>query len=116
MTFKGFVKDGMLTLPADWPDGEYAITIDVPSTHSQRGYLFGVVYRELSDLTGYQVHELHELCKALFIPPDSKLVDDAARELIIDHPVIGTTTTFSKKSMNKFIFDVECLIYWLTSD
>ena len=82
-------------------DGE--VVVSVERKHARRSlqqnrYLWGVVYRALSEHTGYTVEEIHEWAKMKFIPKSVALADRNGR--VRDALVIGGST----RRLNKVQF------------
>src|SRR5579863_9716884 len=96
-------------------DAELVVTIE--RKHATRSvlanaYYWGVVIEHLSDHTGYTPDEMHEVCKAKFIPKKLALVDgngEVKDELVIG----GTTTTMNKIQFGEYI---EAIRHWAAAD
>lgn len=91
------------------PPGEYDVRIE---KHVKRrslkanAYLWGVVYRELSEWTGYHPDELHELFKAKFLQPAITpiVLADERGEVIVDGAIqVATTTTLKTDEFAEFV-------------
>lgn len=69
-------------------------------TIRQNKYLWGVVYKIISDETGYSVDEIHSLCKTLFL---KKHLDVGEKRYI----VIGSTAKLSTAEFSKYVDDIK---------
>lgn len=47
----------------------------------QNSYLWGIVYKVISEYTGYEIEEVHEICKARFNPQLKELLNKETGEL-----------------------------------
>lgn len=109
LSFKARIVNGQLQISGDvsqLPDGEYTVVIGEPVNQSQRKYLFGVLYATVADKTGYDVLSIHNLYKAAFLSYDSELVD-LGDAVVLDLPVLGSTTLITRQQLTRFIQDVE---------
>jgi len=43
-----------------------------PRSMDANSYLWGVVYKTISEETGYEIDEAHDLCKSMFLRPDDR--------------------------------------------
>jgi hypothetical protein len=59
-------------------------------SNPQNAYLWGVCYKLISDFTGYEIDEVHEICKAKFLPSERELVNKDTGE--IEKVTIGAST------------------------
>ena len=83
--------------------GSYIVTIEKETgkrTLDQNSYLFGVVYKTISDYTGNSVVEVHEIMKRLCLPP--KFIKYKDKEI----KVAGSTTGLNKLEMGEYILRI----------
>lgn len=63
----------------DLPTGDvYEMSISHKKANrstEQNSYLWGVIYKAISDLTGYEIDEIHDLMRNMFLRQDKKLLD-----------------------------------------
>ena len=80
------------------------------ATRSQKAnaYYWGVVLQRLSEHTGYTVDELHDLCKAMFLPKKLALTDGNGE--VVGEFVLGGSTRTLKT--NEFYEYVERVRQW----
>jgi hypothetical protein len=72
---------------------------------AQNAFYFGVVLACISEYTGYTTDELHEFCKARFLPKRITLADKNGE--VTEEIVIGTsTTTLNKVQFSDYIEDI----------
>ena len=71
-------------------------------------YYWGVVLHALSEYTGYTVDELHDICKAKFLP--KKLAISKSNGEIVDEYVLGGSTR--SLNTNDFYEYVERVRQW----
>lgn len=79
--------------------GPVVITIDRPRSKrssAQNRYLFGVIYKHLSEFTGHTAEELHEICKVKFNLKKYDLPNEEHVE------AGGTTTKLSTKEFEEY--------------
>ena len=84
------------------------LRIDSPKRRStdQNSYYWGVVLKLLADHTGYNVDEMHEICKYNFLGIDNK---ELAGENI---PIINSTRTLSTSDFMGYIEEIK---QWATT-
>jgi len=101
MHFDGKVSENKLTL---WDKDAFqrhlrtlngkSVSLEVKPGGSrstqQNRYLWGVVYKILSDYTGYTVEEMHEYCKMKFLPKHIDITNKRTGE--IDSQTVGGST------------------------
>lgn len=68
-------------------------------TNPQNSYLWGVVYKTISDETGYSCNELHELFKNSFLPHKHKLITIGDKSVRI----MPSTTALKTDEFNEYI-------------
>ena len=98
-----FDEDVFYLYIEQWEGMECDLTIEKHKssrTIQQNKYLWGVVYKMISDETGYTVEEAHELCKTLFI---KKHLDVGEKRYV----VIGSTTELSTKEFTDYIENIK---------
>lgn len=66
-------------------------------TNSQNSYLWGVVYKTISDETGYSCDELHELFKNSFLPHKLVTIGDKSVR------ITPSTTALKTDEFNEYI-------------
>lgn len=105
VTIGGVVTQGRLVAPMDtlravargWPDGDVEITLRRKkrsrSTNQNRWY-WGCILAYISEATGYEPEELHELFKVKFLPKALTLTD--GNGVIAEEGVIGGSTASLK--------------------
>ena len=78
----------------------------------QNKFLWGVVYEYLSAHTGYTADEIHDICKAKFLPKRLAVCDGNGE--VVDEFVIGGST----RPLNKIEFSeyVESIRRWAAAD
>ena len=83
-------------------DGVVIISVSDRSTRSgaQNRYYWSVVVRLLSETTGYEAEEMHEVLKLKF---NRKTVDVAGEEMDIG----GTTTKMTTEQFNEYIGQIQ---------
>ena len=82
-------------------EGVYDMIImdkDFSRSHDQNSLLWGVIYKGLSDTTGYTPEELHDLCRS--------------RWLVDDEGELMSTASLTKKEFNEY---VDKIINWSKS-
>jgi len=72
----------------------------------QRGYYWGVVIPLISDYTGYEEHEVHELNKEYFLKVMVRFEDGTEKEKVL--------STESLDSSETEVFHEKVRRYWLT--
>lgn len=114
VTVTGYVRKGRLEIRnrrgmseqlKRMRDGEVLITIE--RKHATRSvqanrYYWGVVVQLLSEHTGYQPEEIHEVLKAKFIPKTLSLAKDNG-EIVAELVIGGTTTSMNKLEFGDYI-------------
>lgn len=92
-------------------DGEYELRIErrkaTRSLQSNRFY-WGVVIKALADYTGYSPNEVHEICKAKFLPKQAAICD--RNGVVVDELVIGGST--AKLDPGEFTDYIEAIVTW----
>lgn len=71
----------------------------VRRTTSQNSYLWAGVYEAISEWSGFEKDEVHELCKAMFLP--KRQVTLSATGEVLDMP--GSTTELSVEAFTEYI-------------
>ena len=127
MHFDGKVSDGKLSL---WDREAFdrhlrtlsgkSVSLELKAGGSrstqQNRYLWGTVYKILSDYTGYTPEEIHEVCKLKFLP---KIIDVTNKKTgEVDSQVIGgstvklTTIEFAEyvEQLQRFGAEMDCVI------
>ena len=82
-------------------EGVYDMIImdkDFARSHDQNSLLWGVIYKGLSDTTGYSPEELHDLCRS--------------RWLVDEEGELMSTASLTKKEFNDYI---DKIINWSKS-
>lgn len=103
----GYVKGSILTIRQKaWPlsDGEVVVTVrKAHATRSprQNRWYWGGIMRYMADATGYTIDEIHELCKAKFLP---RIVEIPGADNVVAEFTIGGTTT----QLNRVEFGEYC--------
>ena len=90
-----------LAMVSSLDEGVYDMIImdkDYSRSHDQNSLLWGVIYKGLSDTTGYSCEELHDLCRS--------------RWLVDDEGDLMSTASLSKKEFNEYI---DKIINWSKS-
>ena len=90
-----------LAMVSSLDEGVYDMIImdkDFSRSHDQNSLLWGVIYKGLSDTTGYSCEELHDLCRS--------------RWLVDDEGDLMSTASLSKKEFNEYI---DKIINWSKS-
>ena len=72
-------------------------TYKYPRTINQHKYLFGVVYKAISEYTGHTVNDVHEACKKMFLPPT--FIRMGERE----EPITGSTQELSIQDFARYL-------------
>lgn len=83
-------------------DGEYEFIIRKPRKErslNQNNYLWGVVYKLISDELGYSVDDVHEICKMMFL---SHTVLVKGKEI----KICGSTASLSTVEMESYLSSV----------
>lgn len=86
-------------------DGDYEMRLErkkATRSHQQNRLYWGVILRALADHTGYSTDELHEICKAKFLPK-RLAVADGNGEIVGEFVIGGTTTTLSTKEFTEYL-------------
>lgn len=68
----------------------------------QNAYLWGVCYRAVSEHTGYEDWEVHELAKQMFLPR-TLAVTDGNGEIKGEYVIGGSTTKLDTAEMTEYI-------------
>ena len=68
-----------------------------PRTSKSNRYLFGVVYRAISEHTGHTVNELHEFFKRTILPPTFMRIGSK------EERVSGSTAELDTKSFAEYV-------------
>lgn len=114
----GFVKDGILMVRnkarldacvKSWRDCEVTITVEKKhATRSleQNAAYWAAIVKPLSDHTGYQPDEIHDILKAKFLPKKLALLDRNG-DVLDEYVIGGTTTTLDKIQFGEFIRDIQ---------
>lgn len=92
----------MLGLISNLEEGVYDVIImdkDYARSHDQNSLLWGVIYKGLSDTTGYSIEELHDICRMKF-----DLKDDDGK--------LSSTAGLTKTEFNEY---VDKIINWSKS-
>lgn len=86
-------------------DGEYVITIErkhATRSHQQNRYWWGVCVQLVSEHTGYDPEEVHELAKQMFIPKRVALADGNG-EVVGEYVLGGSTARLDRLAFGEFI-------------
>ena len=92
----------MLGLISNLEEGVYDVIImdkDYARSHDQNSLLWGVIYKGLSDTTGYSIEELHDICRMKF-------------DLKDDDGTLSSTAGLTKTEFNEY---VDKIINWSKS-
>ena len=116
----GTVKGGRLKITvipaiASLPDGPVELVVSrrkATRSAQANAYYWGVVLEALHRLTGYEPDELHDICKAKFLPKRVAFCDGNG-EVVGDYVVGGTTT---RLSTNEFYDYVERIRRWAADE
>ena len=79
-------------------------------TNSQNAYLWGVIYAILSDYTGYEPEEMHEICLANF---SNQIVEIQTPEGIMEMNQVKRSSRMTTMEFNDFI---ERIKRWASQD
>lgn len=97
----GYMRGHVLHIrQQQWPmtDGEVTVTVrKVHATRSskQNRWYWGGIMRALAEYTGYTPDEIHEICKAKFLPRVVE-IPGAQGEVAAEFTIGGTTTTLDR--------------------
>lgn len=120
----GYIYGGRLNLRnrkalakrlASWKDGEVTVRIErAHATRSlpQNAWYWGCILALLSEHTGYTVDEMHDVCKAKFIPKRLAL-QDGNGEIQGEYVIGGTTTRLNKIQFGEYC---EAIRSWAAQD
>ncbi len=72
-------------LPRDTPFDVYFSDKKLSRTMPQNRYLWGVVYYTISQITGYELEEVHEICKAKFTLRTEFKIPENLRHKLLDN-------------------------------
>ena len=64
----------VLSMVQDLDEGIYDIIImdkDHMRTHDQNSLLWGVVYKAIAETTGYDIADVHDICRAIFLKDEN---------------------------------------------
>ncbi len=92
-------------------DGDYEMVLErkrATRSQQQNRFYFGVVLRALSDHTGYPPDEIHEICKAKFLPKRLAVADGNGE--IVGEFVIGGSTR--KLTQQEFTDYMDAVTVW----
>ena len=101
VTEKGNYIQVALTMLSNLEEGVYDMIImdkEYARSHDQNSLLWGVIYKGLSDTTGYTCEELHDMCRQ--------------RWLSEDDGELKSTATLTKSEFNDYI---DKIINWARS-
>lgn len=114
----GTIRNGKLWIPnrrafdqqiAQMREGwsvEVAITrLRAARSLEQNRYLWGVVYQTLADYTGYTPEEIHDVCKAKFIPKRVALANGNG-EVVGEFVLGGSTRKLKKDECTEYIENI----------
>jgi hypothetical protein len=85
-------------------DGVYEIRLErLRATRSQQQnrFYWSVIMQTLADHTGHSPDELHEICKAKFLPKQLAMTDGNG-EIVGEFVIGGTTTTLSTEQFRDY--------------
>jgi hypothetical protein len=107
----GYVKVGLLYIRQDtWPlkNGEVIITVEraraVRSPQANK-YYWGVVMRVLSAETGYTIDEIHEMCKAKFLPRIVEIPGPGGA-IVAEFRIGGSTRDLTSDQFWQYVEDI----------
>ena len=109
---EGIVRDSYNLYLKSLPDGKYEYTLRKPKKDAsqrsiqQNRYLFGVVYKLISEETGYTDYEVHEIFKTLFLK----------KYLRIGKKEIRITESTTKLNTKEFESYCESIRMWCSSN
>lgn len=86
-------------------DGDYEMRLErkkATRSHQQNRLYWGVILRALSEHTGYSPDELHEICKAKFLPK-RLAVADGNGEIVGEFVIGGSTTKLSTQEFTDYL-------------
>ena len=108
------VRDGQLTIQDRYrfdaalkafPNGNAILRLERPRkirSLQQSRYWWGVCIHLVSEHTGYEPEEVHELAKQMFIPK-AVAIADRNGEVVGEYVVGGSTTKLTTAEMTEFI-------------
>lgn len=88
-----------------WRDGEYTITIErkhANRSQKQNAYWWGVCVRLVSEHTGYDPDDVHELAKHMFLPKHLAVADGNG-EVVGEYVLGGSTSKLNTLEFGEFI-------------
>lgn len=68
----------------------------------QNAYYWGVVVELIAEHTGYTPDEIHDICKAMFIPK-RLAVQDGNGEIVGEYVIGGSTRTLNKVQFGEYV-------------
>lgn len=89
---------------ASWPDGELVITIEprhATRSNQQNRWYWGVIVEQISEKTGFDPDETHEVLKARFLPKKLALCDGNG-EIQGEYVIGGSTTKLDKVQFGEY--------------
>ncbi len=109
VTVAGYVNAGALEVssphPLRVPDGPVTVQIGpelVVRSLNQNAYMWGVVYHAISEHTGYEPEEVHDLMKQMFLPK-AVCIADGNGVVVEDRVIGGSTRHLSTGDMTEYI-------------
>lgn len=95
----------LVAVMARWRDGEYTITLARKHAHrsqKQNAYWWGVCVALVSEHTGYDPDEVHELAKQMFLPKRLAMANGNG-EIVGEYVLGGSTTKLNTIEFGEFI-------------
>jgi len=90
---------------AHMKDGEVTVTVarkHATRSGDQNAYWWGVCVHLVSEHTGYDPDEVHQLAKQMFLPK-ALAVPNGNGEIVGEYVIGGTTTTLTKIEFGEFV-------------
>ena len=104
----GTLKGHQLTIHGMkfWPLSDGPVIVTVRKAHATRSvkqnrWYWGGIMRTLADHTGYTMDEIHEICKAKFLPRIVE-IPGADNQVAAEFKIGGTTTTLNKLEFGEY--------------
>ena len=66
-------------------------------SNSQNAYLWGVIYKHIGEYTGHSSEEVHEFCKARFLPRSFVVIGG------VEMPSIKSTTQLTVPEFSEYV-------------